>query len=264
MQPLAPPAPQVAPSLFNPIASNYQPEASTESQYYFQPLTGSLPLDFLNGSTEGYGDDDELDNLVAGWAANAADLNVDVDQLNANWDAQETANPMTVYGQGQIMDAIKMEWNNTILGGDGSVNYLGQSDYDPNFSFASFGTMDLPSGPPLAGNLPLSPVEGQGDVPLPATQFPAWINRPTPSAAPAADNNPLPSPFNAPGTASAFALSVDPSTMNWASGDYVNYDDVPTTSTSKVAGAPLQQQQAQGSMLPQQGQERAAGAYGPV
>lgn len=255
MQPVAPPAPQVAASLFNPAASNFQPDPSTESQYYFQPLTGTLPLDFMNVPLDNVGDDDELDNLVAGWAANASDVNLE--QLTSNWDAHESSNPVQIaYGEGPIMDAIKSEWNNFFVE-DGGANTFQLADLSSgNFSLPGFpSNMALPQGPPLSGPLSLSPVDSQREPPIPPTTFPEWTisNRDAGSG----DNS-----NSGNLSASAFTLSVDPAAMGilgdgWAnSGELVNYDDGSTVASAGASSQQQQQSQGQGSMMPPQQQQQ--------
>ncbi|BEJ15096.1 hypothetical protein CspHIS471_0408630 [Cutaneotrichosporon sp. HIS471] len=242
--PVAPPAPQQT-NLFADLTSNYQPDMGTESQYYFQPLTGSIPIDFMNSAFDETADD-ELDNLVKGWAENAS--NVNVDPTGFTWDNHEAANPMpTEYGGGQIMDAIKQDWN-SFFGGDNAggagPSTFQMGDLGAGMTFP-FGTnMNLPPGPPLAGALPLSPVEGQQQSePLPEAKIPDWVvgSRPTASGG----HNGLPSPFNT-GAAPSFTLSVDPSSMGWTTGGDLVFDD--PSSSAPMGGAPMQ---AQGSMMTQ-------------
>jgi hypothetical protein len=268
LQPVAPPQAQQA-NLFPDLASNYQPDMGTESQYYFQPLTGSIPMDFLNGAFDDTADD-ELDNLVKGWAENASNIDVNINDIT--WDNHEATNPMpTEYGGGPIMDAIKQDWNSFFAGdasGAGGGNFQA-GDMGAMASFP-FGNMNLPAGPSLTGALPLSPVDGQQQSePLPEAKIPDWV---VGGSRPAAGGNSLPSPFNTgTGSTPSFTLSVDPSSMGWTAGGELVFDDG-SNSGLPTGSAPMHQQ---GSTMSQpspqsQGQQSrnasgaSAGAYGPV
>ncbi|KLT38311.1 hypothetical protein CC85DRAFT_306080 [Cutaneotrichosporon oleaginosum] len=262
VQPVAPPPPQQN-NPFPDLASSYQPEMGTESQYYFQPLTGSIPVDFLNGPFDETADD-ELDNLVKGWAENAS--NIDVNFNDLTWDTHETTNPLpTEYGGGPIMDAIKQDWNSFFGGDSAGANAMQSGDYGTNMAF-SFGNMNLPPGPSLAGALPLSPVDTQQQSePLPEAKIPDWVVGSRPSAS--GSNNSLPSPFNTgAGSTPSFTLSVDPSSMGWTAGGELIFDDG-TSSAANAGAAPMHAQQ-QSPQSQSQGQQSrnpsgaSAGQYG--
>lgn len=268
VQPVAPPQPQ-ATNLFPDLGSNYRPEMGTESQYYFQPMTGSIPIDFLNGAFDETADD-ELDNLVKGWAENASNINID--PTDFTWDNHEATNAMpTEYGGGPIMDAIKQDWN-SIFAGDNAAGTntaaFQTGDFGANMTFPFGANMNLPPGPSLAGALPLSPVDSQQQSePLPEAKIPDWV---VGSRPPAPGGNNLPSPFNTgTGTTPSFTLSVDPSSMGWTTGGDLVFDDASNPSTS--SGGAMQQGSIMSQQSPQsQGQQgrnpsgASAGAYGPV
>lgn len=245
VQPVVPPAP-LQTNLFADLASNYHPDMGTESQYYFQPLTGSVPIDFLNSAFDETADD-ELDNLVKGWAENASNVNVDP-TAGFTWDGHETASAIPAeYGGGQIMDAIKQDWNN-FFGGDNASgagpNTFQMGDLGASMAFQPFG--NLPPGPPLAGALPLSPIDAQQQSePLPEAKIPDWVVGSRPSAP--GGNTSLQSPFNT-GAAPGFALSVDPSSMGWATSGEIVFDD--PSGSAQIGSASMQQ--GQGSMMAQQ------------